>query len=457
MSEVARLSKAAIEKIQAPASGRLYIRDSECRGLLLQVTPNGVNTFQLYRKIAGKPVRITLGTFDGAIPEIRNLPANVKDGDAAAEFVSSRPRLSVKQARELVRLLPSATTKPADLKRVRTGSPTVSDVLDDYERLHLVPNCREGAAGRIKWARQRVEKRWGSTKVLDLTHDAVARWHRELVAADGPHSANRAYEVLRAAIGWHLPRGSANPTAGVQKAEEQSRERYLLEHETGAFFAELETLDEHWRDLFTLLITTGARRGAVQAMQWQHLELAAGVWHLPSEDAKNNQATTVVLVPQAVEILQRRAEAAPAGTPFVFPSDSESGHIESPKKAWAVLIDRLHRRALVAALARAKVKHPKDAKLDALEQLAAKHKIHVERPDLRPHDLRRSLGSWMAGGNASLQIVGRALGHKSQDSTKIYARLQTDPVREAQASAVNRLLEAAKVVDIESARKRKAA
>lgn len=452
-SEEKRLSKATIEKVPAPAVGRLYVRDSECRGLLLQVTPGGVRTFQLYRKVAGRPVRITLGAFDPAIPEVRNLPSNVKDGDSASAYVASRPRLSVKQARELVRLLPSATTKPADLKRVRSGSPTVTDVLKDYERLHLVPKCKPGAADRIKWARQRVETRWGSTKVVDLAHDAVASWHKEMVAEVGPHSANRAYEVLRAAIACHLPKGSANPTAGVKKAEEQSRERYLLAHEAGAFFAELDKLDEHWRDLFLLLILTGARRGAVQAMQWQHIELAAGVWHLPSEDAKNSTATPVVLTKQALEILRRREEQRPAGTAYVFPSVSESGHIESPKKAWAVLIDRLHRRALVAALAHAKVKHAKAAKLDDLITLAAKRKISCPRPDLRPHDLRRSLGSWMAAGNASLQIVGKALGHKSSESTEIYARLQTGPVREAQQAAVDRLLAAANVVDIESARK----
>jgi integrase len=442
MSQQVRLSKQSIAAIAPPATGRTYVRDAECRGLVLQVTPNDIRSLQLYRSVSGRPVRITLGVFDPAIAEIRGLPAHVVDGDAAAAYAATRPRLNVRQARALVSLLPSASTKPADIKRSRTAASTVTAVLDEYERLHLAPKRRPGAVERVKWARQRVERRFGATKVIDLTHAVVKRWHDELVAADGPHSANRAYELLRAAVGHHIGEGKPNPVAGIKKADEPERSRYLLAHEVPAFLAELQTLDAHWRDLFTLLLLTGARRGAVQAMQWQHVELAAGIWHLPAADAKNDKPTTVVLVPQAIELLQRRHSERPPGSGYVFPSDSESGHIESPKKAWAKLIDGLHRRALVAALAHAKVEHDAAAKLAELEKLATEHKIDCPKPDLRPHDCRRTLGSWMAGGNVSLQIVGRALGHKSAGSTEIYARLQVDPVRIAQTAAVDRLLAA---------------
>jgi hypothetical protein len=47
------------------------------------------------------------------------------------------------------------------------------------------------------------------------------------------------------------------------------------------------------------------------------------------------------------------------------------------------------------------------------------------------HDLRRTLGSWQALGGTSLQIIGKSLGHKSMKATEVYARLTTDPVREA--------------------------
>jgi integrase len=66
-------------------------------------------------------------------------------------------------------------------------------------------------------------------------------------------------------------------------------------------------------------------------------------------------------------------------------------------------------------------------------------------PDLRIHDLRRSLGSWQALGGASLSIIGKSLGHKSPSATAIYARLHLDPVRASLNAATSAMLEAAGV------------
>ncbi len=41
----------------------------------------------------------------------------------------------------------------------------------------------------------------------------------------------------------------------------------------------------------------------------------------------------------------------------------------------------------------------------------------------------------------SLQIIGKSLGHKSMQSTEIYARLTTDPVREAVEKATEKMAE----------------
>ncbi len=42
----------------------------------------------------------------------------------------------------------------------------------------------------------------------------------------------------------------------------------------------------------------------------------------------------------------------------------------------------------------------------------------------------------MAISGASLPIIGKALNHKSQESTKVYARLSNDPVHSAIEKAV---------------------
>lgn len=49
--------------------------------------------------------------------------------------------------------------------------------------------------------------------------------------------------------------------------------------------------------------------------------------------------------------------------------------------------------------------------------------------DIRIHDLRRTLGSWQAATGATTAIIGKSLGHKSQQASAIYERLNIDPVR----------------------------
>lgn len=56
--------------------------------------------------------------------------------------------------------------------------------------------------------------------------------------------------------------------------------------------------------------------------------------------------------------------------------------------------------------------------------------------NLRPHDLRRSLGSWQAIAGASLQIIGASLGHIDPKATAVYSRLLLDPVRSSVNQAV---------------------
>lgn len=90
---------------------------------------------------------------------------------------------------------------------------------------------------------------------------------------------------------------------------------------------------------------------------------------------------------------------------WLFPSQtSASGHYEEPKKAWKNLLE-----------------------LAGIE-------------NLRLHDLRRTLGSYEAIAGASLHIIGKSLGHKSPNSTMVYARLYNDPVRDAIQKATDKMM-----------------
>ena len=52
-------------------------------------------------------------------------------------------------------------------------------------------------------------------------------------------------------------------------------------------------------------------------------------------------------------------------------------------------------------------------------------------PDVRIHDLRRTVGSWLVRGGASLHLVGAVLNHRDQKTTAGYAYFQTADRTEA--------------------------
>lgn len=66
--------------------------------------------------------------------------------------------------------------------------------------------------------------------------------------------------------------------------------------------------------------------------------------------------------------------------------------------------------------------------------------------DLRMHDLRRTLASWQAITGANLVAISRTLNHSNVATTSIYARMQTDPVRQAISTAAGAMFEAAGIV-----------
>jgi len=161
------------------------------------------------------------------------------------------------------------------------------------------------------------------------------------------------------------------------------------------------------RDYIFISLFTGARRSNVLAMHWDDVNLERATWTIP--ETKTGESHTIPLMPEVIEILKKRRLNF---NPWVFPSNSKSGHLEDPKKAWKRILEK------------AGIK------------------------DLRIHDLRRSLGSWQAATGANLSIIGKTLAHKNVTTTSIYARLNIDPVRESMAKATEAMRNAGKVINL---------
>ena len=185
-----------------------------------------------------------------------------------------------------------------------------------------------------------------------------------------------------------------------------TRDRFLSKEELSRFFTALEELEsEVSKDYILVSLLAGARKSNVLSMKWKDINFEEALWKIP--ETKNGDPLILPLSPEVMEILIKRKKNM--NSIFVFESKgSKTGHLVEPKRTWATLL--------------------KKANLQ----------------DVRLHDLRRTFGSYQAKTGASLAIIGKSLGHKSQSSTAVYARLDVDPVRSSVSKAVKEMLSAKK-------------
>ncbi len=66
-------------------------------------------------------------------------------------------------------------------------------------------------------------------------------------------------------------------------------------------------------------------------------------------------------------------------------------------------------------------------------------RVQAEIPDVRIHDLRHSFALLLVCGTASLQMIGRLLGHTQIGTTQRYSHMINSPLR-AGVNAVGEML-----------------
>lgn len=370
-----RFTKATIDSLEVEENkSRSMFYDDKARGLFVMVSKS-IKTFYVLRKHQGRTERILIGRY----PDTTIEQARARAGQVNSELDSGINR--------------------NDIKRMRRTELTLNDLHKVYmERHALARNKRpENAESNYRL----YLSHWGTKRLSEIKRTEVQSHIAKLAREISPATANIGLALLRAmfnrAIDWEIF-GEKNPTDKIPKYPEVSRDRFLYGDELQRFLVATSKLQSQiMKDFFMMLLATGARKTNVLTMSWSDINLAQAIWRVP--DTKNGEPYQVALTDMALQILKERRLTEKGE--WVFSANSKSGHLEEPKRAWANLL------------------------------------IEAKIQNLRIHDLRRTFGSFMAAQGASLQMIGKALGHKSQDATLIYARLNLDPVREAVNAASN--------------------
>lgn len=356
--------------------------DTQLTGLCIRVYPSGRKVFYVYRKVRGRPERVKLDAFG---------------------------TITVQQARELavgVNMQVAQGLSPTSIRQEERAELTLGELFEIYLERHAKVHKRTWTDDEKRFHYHL--SHWKRRQLSEIRRNDILTWHAKTGKERGVYAANHALAVLRVlfnkAIEWEFF-DAVNPCVGVKKFRVTSRERFLQPHEMQKFFDALDGLAEpSTRDFFLMCLYTGARKNNVLSMRWEDIQFERYEWRIPL--TKNGTSQIVPLIEPAMLLLKGRRSSTTSD--WVFPSSlNKTGHLVEPKSSWDTV-----------------------RKTVGLE-------------DLRMHDLRRSLGSWQARTGASLVIIGKTLNHQSPQSTQVYARLDSDPVRQAMETAVSAMKTAA--------------
>ena len=312
-------------------------------------------------------------------------------GGYGVEFTLDQAR---KKAKKLLANLD--TTDPLENKRkAAVKGETVADLCEAYLERYAKPHKKTWRKDQSRIERIILPK-WGKRAADSLTRKDVASLHSR-IGAKTPFEANRIREQLAKmfALGedWgFLPKDHQNPATKIKDFKEHQRDRWLT-HEELPRLAEAIDAEEnpYVRACFWLLLHTGLRKNELLRAEWSHVNWERQELRIP--ETKSGRVHHVPLTPPALALLTDLQQVQ--GNPYIFVGHVIGKHLVNVDKAW--------RRIRKAA--------------------------GVE--DLRLHDLRRTVGSWLAQSGASLHLIGRVLNQSTQSATAIYARFGESHVREA--------------------------
>lgn len=319
-------TKAALEGIKPPVSGRDYYKDKKVNGLRLQVTPSGIKSFQVRRKLEGKLVTVTLGRFpDLSIENARKLAY-----DKLGEIASGINPNSVKKASKSSSVtLSNVFSSYID---TRTLEPTT---LKDYNR-HLNDSFKD----------------WKDRRFDSITQDLVKERHRRL-SIRSKARANGAMRVLRAlfnyaAVEYKNEEGRSlfpeNPTRILTAHKAWNRvsrkKTYIKQNELKRWYDYVIDLPSQCkvnsqagaiREICLIWLFVGLRPTEGLSLRVENVDMENRIIHIPKEGAKNHESIELPMPQFIAERLTTWASKQGTATGFMFPANSATGYLTEPK------------------------------------------------------------------------------------------------------------------------------
>jgi integrase len=434
-----KLTKRTIDAATYEGDGksRHVLWDSEVPGFGCRLLPSGKRSFVLSYRVNNRKRLLTLGTYgaltvDGARKLARRELAKIEAGDQ----------------------------DPLEERQKAARGETVAALCVAYMERH--GSAKKSGDDDQRRIDSYILPAWRNLKAKAIKRADVAALHSK-VGKRGHYEANRVLALLskmfELARRWgYVPDDHVNPARDIDRFKEQKRDRWItpaeLPHLAEAINAEP---NEAARNALWLYLLTGARKTELLKARWDDVDEARAELRLP--DTKAGRTHYIPLSGPAMALL-REIPRQP-GNPFILPgkgprsataeAKAAPAHLVNISKPWgrvrtaatlarwrevpevAALIDRLtEQRAATKSKHTAKDWTPAPSLTEIREAAAAEAlDLPPAIDDVRLHDLRRTVGSWLAQSGNSLHLIGRVLNHSNQSTTAVYARFGEDTVRTA--------------------------
>lgn len=393
------LTKTVIDRAKYDGDGksRCFHWDDQPRGFGLRVFPSGARSFVFSYRFQGASKLITIGPYGPLTLQQARQQAN----RLAVQVIDGKDPL-------------------AERTKARHGS-TMKDVCAAYMTEYAIGPDPERPRKK-SWSEdeRRINRfilpKWGTRQAKSITRTDVLAFHREL-GKSSIYEANRVLALLavifKCARTWGmLPEGAVNPANEISKFKEKKRDRWVTPQEMPRLAAAIdEVRNPYIRAALWLYIFTGVRRSELLKVRWTDINLEQRALFLP--DTKSGHPHVVPLSGPAVALIQGLSPVV--GNPYLLPGRHNAKHLKGIAKVWKEVRKR------------------------------------ADLEDVRLHDLRRTVGSWLANSGNALLVVAKTLNHRDIRTTqKVYAKIADDPVRTALEAHGKAILKASGVTRLKA-------
>lgn len=317
-----KLTKAFVEKIPFEQAGQRFYRDADLKGFGLRAG----KTMKVYfaeSKLHGKTIRKTIArhnviTIDEARTRAKKILADISEGK-----------------------------NPHDVEKARKAKlVTLAEVLESY--LELRTNLKKSSVQDYRQTMTAYLGDWMNKPIVEITKDMVEARFRKL-SKFSPSRANKTMRNLRAILNYaivkyednngesFLRQNPVNRLTQLRAWHREERRSTLIKHyDLAPWYKAVMNLTndsiapnrEVVRDFLLLLLFTGLRRSEAAKLTWNRVDLKDRTMIIT--DTKNHTDHTLPLTDFLYDLLYRRK--AEAQTQYVFPNETNTGHLVDPKK-----------------------------------------------------------------------------------------------------------------------------